>query len=186
MRRMGWMGLLLVAACEKEPASLNVEPKEFPVLEKKAKTIQLKAQTKDDRGIFIATVQPLWTSSDESVATVDMNGQISAVGTGHAEIKGVFKNVQATIPVDVKIIGSVELEPSAPQKIKMGKSFKTTVTVKDDKGRVLTGEKVLYRTGGYCVDVEADGTVVGQAVGECTVIAYVKDKDGRVKVEVVE
>ncbi|MBI5494996.1 MAG: Ig-like domain-containing protein [Deltaproteobacteria bacterium] len=178
--------LPLLAACDKKPASLSLEPRELLPFEKKGKTVQLKAQTKDDRGIFLATVTPAYESSDPSVASVDDKGVITAEGTGKADIKATFEGVSASVPVTVKIVGSVEIEPSEPQKLRMGKTMKVKVTVKDDRGNVLPGEKFVFKTSGYTIDPDPDGTIAGVAVGEATLIAISQNKEARLKFDVTE
>lgn len=42
-----------------------------------------------------------WSSSDDSVATVDSAGNLSAVGVGKAAITAVQKDVQATVEIEV-------------------------------------------------------------------------------------
>lgn len=172
--------------CDKKPASLALEPREFLPLEKKGKTVVVKAQTKDDRNVFIAAVQPSWASKDESVATVDAQGTITATGTGATEIVATHEGLTAILPITVRIVGSVEVEPNAPQKLRMGKSIKVKVTVKDDKGQVMPAEKFQFKTVGYAVDADPDGTITAQATGETTLVVLAKDKEARVKFEVTE
>lgn len=170
----------IIAACDKKPATMSIEPATLLPFEKKGKTAQLKAQLKDDRGIFVATAHPHWESSDVSVATVSEDGLITAMGTGKTTITGTEQGISASLPVDVKLVGSVEITPNTPQKLKMGKDTKISVVVKDDRGNVLPGEKVRFKTVGYAVDVDPEGLVHGQAVGETTVVAVAQDKEARV------
>ncbi|MEW5854273.1 MAG: Ig-like domain-containing protein [Myxococcota bacterium] len=177
---------LALLACQKQPASLVIEPNKFLPLERKGKTVQLKAQTKDDRNIFIATVQPEWSSSDPSVATVGPDGLVTAQGTGKTVITGKTQGVEGSVEVDVRIVGAVEVEPKEPQKLKLGKTMKFKAVVKDDRGNVMPNEKILWRAAGYAIDVDQDGLVTAQALGESTLVAQAKDKETRVPFVVVD
>jgi len=171
--------VVILAACEKKPVAMTIEPTALLPFERKGKTAQLKAQLKDDRGIFVATAKPSWESSDPSVATVDDTGLITAAGTGKANITGTQDGISASVPVDVKIVGTVEITPKDPQKLRMRKDLKLTVVVKDDRGNVLAGEKIRFKTAGYAIDVDPEGLVHAQAVGESSVIAQAGDKEAR-------
>lgn len=181
-------GLLLLSllGCQAKPAALVIEPAQFLPLERKGKTVQLKAQTKDSRNIFIAVVQPQWKSSDPGVATVGPDGLVTAVGTGTATITGEFEGVSATVPVEVRVVGTVEVEPKEPQKMKLGKTLKVNSIVKDDRGRVLAGEKVMFKNIGDAIGVDPDGTVTAQALGEAVLVVRAKDKEARVSFTVVD
>ncbi len=176
----------LLAACDKKPASLSLEPRTFLPLEKKGKTVQLKAQTKDEKGVFVATVTPVYRSGDDTVASVDDKGLITAVGSGKTDITATLDGLTAAVPVEVRVVGSVAFEPSTPQKLRMGKSMKVKVIIKDDKGNVLPNEKFLFKTAGYTVDPDPDGTISGVATGESELIAVAKDKEARLKFEVTD
>jgi hypothetical protein len=173
-------------ACAKQPAMLSVEPASILPMERKGKSVKLKAQTKDDRGIFIATVQPEWVSSDPGVAVVAVDGTVTSVSSGKATVTGTFANVSSGIAVEVRLVGSLELSPNTPQKLRMGKNMKVKATVKDDHGQELPAEKVVFRTSGHAIGVEQDGTVTGQAVGDSVLVAGAKDKEARLSFAVDE
>lgn len=181
-----FLGAALLMGCEKKPASLTLEPREFLPLDKKGKTVQLKAQTKDDRGIFLATVVPAYSSGDATVASVDDKGLITATGSGKTQITGTVGELTASVPVEVRIVGSVEVEPNTPQKMRMSRTMKVKITIKDDKGNVMPGEKFTLRTPGNCIDADPDGTITAQATGESTLVVQARDKEARVKFEVTD
>jgi hypothetical protein len=60
------------------------------------------------------------------------------------------------------------------------------VVVKDDRGRPLADEKVLFRNVGDAIGVDPDGTVTAQATGESTLVVRAKDKEARVLFTVVD
>lgn len=177
---------LLVAACEQKPATLTLEPATILPLDKKGKTVQLKGQLKDEKGKFISVAKAAWSSSDDSVATVADTGLITAQGSGSAVITAAQEGVTATMPVTVRIIGSLEIEPAGPIKMKMRKDSTIKVTVKDDRGNVMPEEKFLFKNSGYCVEADPPGNIHAQATGECTVIALAGGKEARVSFVVTE
>ena len=114
-----------------------------------------------------------WTSSDETVVTVDQNGNITAVGTGTATITATARDgVSATCEVTVKkksssggssssstySVSTVKAEDGkitvSPAKAEKGDTV--TITVKPDAGYVLD-ELVITDKKGNEIDYKAKG-----------------------------
>lgn len=176
--------VLVVAACSRPPAELWIEPQVPLALDKKGKTVTLKVQTRDERHVFQEWVQPEWTSSDEEVAKVAHGGVVEAVGTGKAEVTATYQGLKASVPIKVRIIGSVEVTPPGPQKIKIYKTLQFTGVVKDDRGRPLPDEPIRWTRTTLEVDVDQTGKVSAEATGTTELIAKAKDKETRVRLEV--
>lgn len=125
----------------------------------------------------------VWTSSDESVATV-VNGKITALKVGTAKITatcGSVKSGECTVTVSPVAVESVTISP-AEKTIKIGESFTLTATVKPDNA---TDKSVTYSiTSGEGIVSISGNTVIGLKVGEATITAKAGEKTATCKVTV--
>ncbi len=81
-------------------ASVSVSPSEATV--ELGATLQLTAEARDAEGNVISRCTPSWSSSDESVATVDANGLVTGIVAGSsANIIVEMGSVTATVVVTV-------------------------------------------------------------------------------------
>lgn len=174
----------LAAACTHEPAELALEPAQLPTLDKKGRTQQLKVQTRDERHVFQEWVKATWSSDDESVVKVSDGGLVEAVGSGEAKVTATYNGLSVSVPVKVRILGSVVLDPPGPIKMKLYKKMQFKATVKDDRGHPLE-EPVRWNRTTVEVDVDQQGNVSAEATGTTEVFVRARDKEGRVKIEVL-
>ena len=115
-----------------------------------------------------ATAQVTWTSSDESVATIDQNGKINAIRAGVANIVAKAGNKQATCVVTViKRVTTVSLDKNH-MTIIVGNSSSLTVTVLPDDA---TDKSVTWRSNDTYVATVENGVVKGVGVGSATITA---------------
>ncbi|MBD5375583.1 MAG: leucine-rich repeat protein [Bacteroides sp.] len=138
-------------------------------------TVNLKVNGSET---ITATVAPttttdksiVWTSSDESVATV-INGKITALKVGTAKITaacGSVKSGECTVTVSPIEVTSVTLDV-ATKTIKIGDGFKLTATVKPDNA---TDKSVTWTSSNASIaTVDASGNVKGVKDGEATITA---------------
>lgn len=116
-----------------------------------------------------------WTSSDESIATVDANGNVTGITTGLATITATTNdgsNLGASCAVTVSGITAnairldkTELEMSA------GQSYKLTATVLPAGAQ----QRVTWSSSDPSVARVVGGTVYAQAMGECLITARTLD-----------
>lgn len=103
--------LIFLPSCIKETDSGDSEKyidKKTLATSVSLSSTQLSLQ-KGESHKLIATVQPsdisetgIWNSTDDNVATVDQDGNVTATGTGTAEVGISFKNVSASCTVSVE------------------------------------------------------------------------------------
>lgn len=194
MKRLALLSLIamllaqLLSCGPRGMAGIEIRPKpnEMLPLDRKGKSVQLSAGAVDKNGLWVNIVKPGWSSTDESVVTVDVTGKVTAVGSGHAEVIATLKGFTTKVPLDVKIVGSVELDPAEALTLKMGEEKKFKALVKDDRGKVVGDAKVTWTMQGYAADVDQSGLARGQAVGEAVLVAQSASETARVKITVVE
>ena len=140
-------------------------------------TAQLSATiTPDDADNRTVT----WTSDNEEVATVDENGQVTAVGVGEANITATAADgsgVTATCKVTVspKLVTSVTLNKN---ELTIEKSFTAQLAATvapddaDDLGLIWTSDNEEVAT------VDENGLVTAVSVGEANITATAVDGSG--------
>ncbi len=84
------------------PAEIELSPEELSLAEV-GDTEVLSAVVRDEDGVEIPDAEVEWGSSDESVAVVDEDGVVEAVGEGVAEITATSGEVSAQAEVTVDL-----------------------------------------------------------------------------------
>ena len=123
-----------------------------------------------------------WTSSDESVATVDETGTVTAVAAGKANVTASVKDADIAASTHIKVV----VTPTgvvAPESIDLVTNGENT---KDLDAKLVpadaTDVKLAYESSDESVaTVDETGKVTAVANGECTITTYVvadaKDAD---------
>ena len=141
--------------------------------------------TKGQSETLTATVTPddaddktvTWASSDETVATVDENGEVTAVKGGTATITASTvndKKAVCTVTVYAPVTGLEITEPES-SRLATGSTLKlaTVVTPEDASDKSVTWKSSDETK----ATVAADGTVTAVAPGEVTITATSNDND---------
>ncbi len=126
-----------------------------------------------------------WSSSDESIATVDAEGTVTGVSVGEVTITvSTVNGKTATCPVKVNPILAESITLSAESvKLKVGEAATLTATVLPEN---TTFKTLTWSSGDDAIaTVDADGTVTGVALGEVTVTAMCDGVTAECKVTVV-
>ncbi len=147
--------------------------------------------------VLSATVLPantdnkkvVWSSSDESVATVDANGRVKGIALGTCEItcaSAVVPEVKTVAAVTVtQLVTGITFD--GPVSVYLGETGKLTWTVSpenasDKSVRLVSGNKAM-------LTVDEDGTITPHRVGNTTVKALSMDGSNRqavVKVSILQ
>ena len=139
----------------------------------KGATQQLKAKVSpDDKAGRV-----VWSSSNESVLTVDANGLVAAVGDGTASITATVDGVSATtdaitVTTPVVRVSSVSLSASNLKLAVDGEPSTLTATVEPDNA---TNKNVSWSSSDPEVATVADGVVTPVKAGAATITVTTED-----------
>ena len=115
-----------------------------------------------------------WTSSDESVATVDETGTVTAVAAGEANVTASVKDTDIAASTHIKVVVT-PTGVAAPESIDLVTNGENT---KDLDAKLVpadaTDVKLAYESSDESVaTVDETGKVTAVANGECTITTYV-------------
>ena len=118
-----------------------------------------------------------WTSSDESVATVDETGTVTAVAAGEANVTASVKDADIAASTHIKVVVT-PTGVAAPESIDLVTNGENTKNL--DAKLVpadATDVKLAYESSDESVaTVDETGKVTAVANGECTITTYVTAK----------
>ena len=115
-----------------------------------------------------------WTSSDESVATVDETGTVTAVAAGEANVTASVKDADIAASTHIKVVVT-PTGVAAPEAIDLVTNGENT---KDLDAKLIpadaTDVKLAYESSDESIaTVDETGKVTAVANGECTITTYV-------------
>ena len=118
-----------------------------------------------------------WTSSDESVVTVDETGTVTAVAAGEANVTASVKDADIAASTHIKVVVT-PTGVAAPESIDLVTNGENT---KDLDAKLVpadaTDVKLAYESSDESVaTVDETGKVTAVANGECTITTYVTAK----------
>lgn len=118
-----------------------------------------------------------WTSSDESVATVDETGTVTAVAAGEANVTASVKDADIAASTHIKVVVT-PTDVVAPESIDLVTNGENTKSL--DAKLVpadATDVKLAYESSDESIaTVDETGKVTAVANGECTITTYVTAK----------
>lgn len=155
-------------------ASVTVTPTEvrMTVGERSTPTVRVF----DANGAALAGRAVQWKSSNTQVATVNDNGEVTAIGPGATSVSATAEGRTATVAVVVGSIAvsSVRISP-ATASVTVGTSTQLSAQALDANGSALVGRTIAWSTSTPSViSVAANGQVVGVSRGSGIVTASVE------------
>lgn len=157
-----------------EPAKTTVSIADgYSVSMNKGTTQQLKAKVSPDD----KAGQVVWSSSNESVLTVDANGLVTAVGDGTASITATVDGVSATtgaitVTTPVVKVSGVKLSASNLKLAVGGEPSTLTAAVEPDNA---TSKNLSWSSSDPTVATVADGVVTPVKAGAATITVTTED-----------
>lgn len=150
-----------------------------------------KTMTVGDKAKLTATVKPadttdkvVWTSSKPTVATVDENGNITALATGTTEITATAGSVSAVCKVTVEgvKVSEIKLDKTSVS-LKAGETAQLTAVVTPDNAADKT---VTWTSSDEKIATVADGKITAVAPGTATITATAGGKSATCTVTVAK
>lgn len=149
-------------------------------------TVQLTARTLDANDNVIAGVSVEWGSSDESIATVDSGGLVTAVANGNADITATAGATSATASVSVEQRpASVDVAPAADTLFAIGDTVRLTAEPFDANGHAIADAGVAWSSADRAVaTVDSTGLVTATGNGSASIAAAAGEAAGAATVTV--
>lgn len=125
------------------------------------------------------SVEPIWASSNVSIATVSENGLVAAISPGQANIRAVFGEVESqdmlvTVVESEDDIANVTLSSPAGNQINIGQEVELELLVTNINGDPVDGFEVEFTSlDPDYLSVNNEGVVTGLANGLGRVVAEV-------------
>jgi CubicO group peptidase (beta-lactamase class C family) len=114
-----------------------------------------------------------WSSVPASVATVNSNGQVTAVAEGTATVTARVGTIEASVTITVNPVPVATVTLSdAPPEIEVGAARTITAVTRSASGATLSGRTVAWMSSNTAAaTVDDAGQVTGVAPGETTITA---------------
>ncbi len=163
---------------EQEPEALEADTSEvaFGAI---GESTQVEVVVLDAGGTPIEEAELEWSSSEPSVATVDSEGMVEAVGPGTATITAAFGELSAEIEVMVQIATNLSLDPAEVTLTSLGQTETFVAVVTDADGVEIPGVLLSWSSSDEAVvTVNENGTVEAVANGEATITGEVVGVSG--------
>jgi uncharacterized protein YjdB len=179
-----------LAACDNGPtqagpavASVEVDPSSASV--QIGSAIPLAATVLDANGNVLTGRTVVWSSSNESIATVNAVGLVTAHQVGSAQIAASAGGESGIATVEVRRVPvtSVTISPNHAT-VDVGKSTTLSVAVRDAQGNPVTDRPATWSSSNSdIVSVSSGGVATAKSGGSATISATV---DGVVGLAVIE
>ena len=147
-------------------------------------TVQLTAEVRDQNARVMAGATVTWTSSANSVATVNASGLVTAAGNGTATITASAGEASGSAVVTVmQSVASVVVSPSTAELTALGETVQLTAEAFDENGHAVAGAEFLWESSDIAVaTVNALGLVRGVAEGTATIRASAGSAQGTAEI----
>src|SRR6266404_5801904 len=143
-------------------------------------TVQLTATPKDANGNPLTGRAISWSSSDNTIGTVNGSGLVTGVAAGSVTITATSEGKSGTASVTVAgaPVASVTVTPASAS-VQAGQTQQLTATLKDANGNILTGRTVTWSSNSTSVaTVSSSGLVTAKVAGSATITATSEGKSG--------
>ena len=177
-----------VVTAAQRVASVAVTPRADTLLA--GDTVRLSAEAYDANGHAVPGAVFSWSSSDESVATVDASGLVTGVAAGEAEIAAATAGGAsggARLTVEAAVPSTVDVRPEMVSLSAVGDTVRLAAEVRDQAGRPMPSAPVAWTISDPTVaSVDVSGLVTATGDGTATVTATSGSASGRATVTVAQ
>ena len=121
----------------------------------------------------------VWSSSDESIATVDQSGLATAVSAGTVTITASVESVSgsATLTVEAPVVGSIEVAP-LDATLEPGGTQQFAATILDVNGNPMSGEVTWSSSDESVAIVDQSGLATAISAGTAIITATLESVSG--------
>ena len=171
---------------EQQVAGVTVSPAADTLLAL-GDTLRLTAEAVDANGHPVEGAEFTWSSGDDSVATVDETGLVTAAGNGNARVTASAGAATASADVTVEQqVAGVTVSPAADTLLALGDTLRLTAEAVDANGHPVEGAEFTWSSGDTLVArVDDSGLVTGVAAGDVAISAVTSGVTGQAALAVV-
>lgn len=146
-------------------------------LESLGDTVRLMATAQTVGGTNLAAPEVLWTSSDNTVATVDTDGLVTAMANGGATIQATVAGVAGSTAVAVEQRAVVvTMVAPADTLVSFGETLQLTATARDSLDSELAAPAFTWSSSDTDIlTVSDEGVVTAQMNGSAELVVSVQD-----------
>ena len=165
---LGWANVNVI---DVPVATVTVTPATTSVA--MGQTSQLTAELRDASGNILTGRVVSWSSSQNSIATVNSTGVVTGVSGGTATITATSEGQVGTATVNVAAPGvrTITITPSSATINAFGGTVALTATVRDPSGAIINASVTWTTNNAFIATVSSNGTVTGHFVGTATITA---------------
>lgn len=149
-------------------ATVAVTPEQV-MLDAIGSTADLSIVARDQFGNLIEGRAPTWASSNNSIATVNTTGRVTATGRGSTTVRATLEGVTDEAGVTVEpVAASIQVTPSSPTLGSIGATVQLQASARDRNGnpvQVPAGEFEWASSNTAIITVSATGVATAVAVG---------------------
>jgi len=126
-----------------------------------------------------------WRSNDPTVATVSVDGAVTAVRPGQTSVTAIIESRSASAAVTVTSVPVAALAVSpASITLQIGRTAQLNVVLRDARGGVLRDRPVQWTSSNSSIATVSSGTVTAVSAGSATITASSEGETGTVAVTV--
>lgn len=147
-------------------------------------TTTLGITLQDANGDDLSHRRIQWENSADSVATVDLDGFVTALDTGTTTFTATVEGIEQSVVVTVspRPVATVTVTPDIAA-LHVDESVTLTATLKAANGESLDGREIVWATSNPAVaTVDQDGVVTATGPGVATIVAASEGKTGSANV----
>src|SRR5213596_2549430 len=150
------------------------------------RTVQLTATPRDASGNPLTGRAIGWSSSDNTIATVNSSGLVTGVVAGAVTITATSEGQSGTASITVSgvTVASVTVSPASAS-VPVGQTVQLSATLRDANGTILTGRSVTWASNNTPVaTVTGTGLVTAKVAGSATITATSEGQSGTAAITV--
>src|SRR6266516_1171649 len=182
--REGQSGTASVTVTLAPVAAVTVTPSSGTVAI--GQTVQLTATPRDASGNPLTGRAISWSSSDNTIATVNSSGLVTGVVAGAVTITATSEGQSGTASITVSgvPVASVTVSPASAS-VPVGQTVQLSATLRDANGTILTGRSVTWASNNTAVaTVTGTGLVSAKVAGSATITATSEGQSGTAAITV--